>query len=190
MEGRRPPIDVVAAQKPTIDTYQAYGFYPDEIDDFSNVTECPPIPTNGTIFKSEPRYETPPTIASMQEMQDVNEIWRQKVGVGHETIEDIAPRLVEEMRELYEAMEQGVDTNRAEIISELADMGLYVLAMMTSLGVRADEAFTAKINRNMYKYNPVHVQAKVEGGMEQPDAMMDMRKNWNRAHDFHFFKKL
>lgn len=180
MEGRRPSGD----------SYIDYGFYPDELEEFSYLIEPESPHVNGKTGLQNPDFPKPPIIESIRDLQAINQHWRRMVGVEDEGIESIAPQFVGEVAELQEALEHGVNGNRAEVLSELADIGLYVFAMMSSLGARADEVLTAKIARNVYKYNPAKISEAMADGIPQNEAMQQAKSEWNRANDFHFFKDL
>lgn len=173
---------------PPIDTYQAYGFYPDELE--IGLPEPTPEPVLNGNGHSPPEFPKAPLIESIRELQVVNQHWREMVGIGDEDVESIVPRLVEEVGELHEALEHGVNGNRAEVLSELADIGLYVFAMMNAMGAMADEVLTAKINRNVFKYNPAKVQDAMSNGMSQGEAMMKVKADWHRPNDMQFFEDL
>ena len=171
--------------KPPIDTYQAYGFYVDELTIGEPAAEM--VETEDAPQETFPKA---PLVESIRELQIINEHWRQMVGIGDEQVEEIVPRLMEEVDELNEALELGSDANRAEVLSELADIGLYVIAMMNAMGAMADEVLTAKINRNVFKYNPVKVQDAMGSGLSQGEAMGSVKMNWHRPNDEQFFKGL
>lgn len=173
--------------KPPIDTYQAYGFYPDELTIGEPATQNEE-PSTDQI--GQDIFPKAPIVESIRELQIINEHWRQMVGIGDENVEQIVPRLMEEVDELNEALELGSDANRAEILSELADIGLYVIAMMNAMGAMADEVLTAKINRNVFKYNPVKVQNAIGAGLSQGEAMGSAKMDWHRPNDTQFFKGL
>lgn len=175
---------------PPIDTYQAYGFYLDELDIGLPEQAELPIPAAPPLNEAAPNFPKAPTIETIRELQIINQHWREMVGIGDENVVDIVPRLAEEVEELNEALEHGVNGNRAEVLSELADIGLYVFAMMNAMGAMADEVLTAKINRNVFKYNPTKVQAAVSSGLSTQEAMGKVRSEWHRPNDEHFLKNL
>lgn len=138
---------------------------------------------------SERIYPRAPRLESVQDVQTVNTIWRTQAGLSEEQPKDIFTRLMEEVRELDEALQMD---NRAELASELADVGLYVFAMMSAVGIDAADALSAKLNRNYHKYNPAIIQEKLASnpGLTQPDAMQTMKQAWDRSHDEQFFEDI
>lgn len=160
------------------------------------MSERPKFSTNGHSPQYEnSAYKTPvvlqteaPVIEKIKDLQDINYIWRDKVGVADEEPDSIFSRLQEEMTELADALTR--PENKEELASELADIGLYVFAMMSSIGVQADKILSAKLNRNYHKYNPARVNELKSNGHDHDEAMGISRNVWDRSKDKEFFQEM
>ena len=125
-------------------------------------------------------------VTDLSQIQAADYTWRSKVGLDTETIDDIFPKFENEVRELTEVMSNGRD--REDFVSELADISLMAIAMMSSLGIDASAAITSKIDRNFNKYRGEDIQTLQNDGMSHQQAMKAVKEKWDKTQDRNYVK--
>jgi len=94
-------------------------------------------------------------------------------------------KLLEEVGELREALENGT---RLEIGSELADITIVAIGIMSLYDFDVDALLQAKLSRNEAKY--CKTQELVDEGMTPDEAMAYQKEEWDTQRDYEFLEGL
>lgn len=124
------------------------------------------------------------TILDLKTLQDVLAS-HSRVLNAEETVETLLPFLVTEVAELIEAQQMN---DPIKIKSELADIIIFSVHMLTALGVPLEDVLNAKINRNFVKYNPHHIRQLQEQRYTLEEARKIMKGVWPPEADNHFME--
>ena len=115
---------------------------------------------------------------TIQSVQQREHQWRIANKIN-ETPAKLFHRLQGEMSELFETVfHDGKD--KLDVASELADIAIFSIALMSHFGIDAEKAINGKLRRNEDKYSPEVRAYLMEQGMTVEEAEAYQKLSWDK----------
>lgn len=125
---------------------------------------------------------------TLRNIQNKEYNWRTTNNIN-ETPQHVFHRLQGEMAELFETVFHDGKT-KVEVASELADVAIFAIGLMSMYGVDAERAISGKLNRNFDKYDPAVRQRLIEGGMTNREAELYQKSIWDSSRDKEYLQDI
>lgn len=119
------------------------------------------------------RKEKPPILHSVREVQTISGVNSLKIAPDETPFHTVS-HIQEELQELTEALQTG---DRKHIASEVSDVIILAMKIYDVVGVDAEEALSAKINRNFHKYTS-HMEELIRSGLSYSEARKKCKELW------------